>query len=124
MEHERPPPIRTFTQEQVTNALDSASIPYQIAGRQVNADLAGAGHFHLKITHSRGLYLDAATGKGGTIASFLYRLHLTPITPPPICRGECPCRWSEAGKEYIFFTKAVVFKLDLYHCAGHARRVG
>ncbi|WP_123104900.1 toprim domain-containing protein [Acidithiobacillus sulfuriphilus] len=95
-------PIRTFTQGQVTQALDSVNIPYQIAGCQVNADLAGAGHFHLKITPSRGLYLDAATGKGGTIARFLDSLHLTPINPRPPVGATAPAGGQQQANNSLF----------------------
>ena len=68
-------PTKTFTTEQVVSALQSQGIPFQIEGRQVNADLSGSGHHHIKITPARGLYLDASTGQGGTIASLLRQIH-------------------------------------------------
>lgn len=62
--------------EQVGSALQSLGIPYKVeGGRQINADLAGSGHHSFKITPHKGLYLDAATGKGGTIAALLHQIH-------------------------------------------------
>ncbi len=66
---------KTFTIDQVTAALEIKGIPFQIEGRQVNADLSGSGHHHIKITPARGLYLDSTSGKGGTIASLLRQIH-------------------------------------------------
>ncbi|WP_423856124.1 toprim domain-containing protein [Acidithiobacillus ferrianus] len=66
---------KTFTSEQVVTTLQSVGIPFQVEGRQVNADLAGTGHHHIKITPRKGVYLDASTGKGGTIAALLRQIH-------------------------------------------------
>ena len=66
---------RTFTTEQVAHALESKGVPFQIEGRQVNADLSGSGHHHIKISPHKGLYLDSQTGKGGTIAALLRQIH-------------------------------------------------
>ena len=64
-------PAKIFTQDQVVAALQAQGIPCQIEGRQINADLAGTGHHHIKITPAKGVYLDVYSGKGGTIAQFL-----------------------------------------------------
>ena len=66
---------RTFTTDQVVQALESKGIPFLAEGRQVNADLGGTGHHHIKISPQRGLYLDAQTGTGGTIAALLRQIH-------------------------------------------------
>ncbi|OCB03420.1 hypothetical protein BBC27_08110 [Acidithiobacillus ferrivorans] len=67
---------KTFTTDQVIQALESKGIQYTVeGGRQINADLSGTGHHHIKITPSKGLYLDAATGKGGTISALLRQIH-------------------------------------------------
>ena len=66
---------KTFTQDQVTSALQAQGIPFQIEGRQVNADLSGSGHHHIKITPAKGVYLDASSGKGGTISSLLRQIN-------------------------------------------------
>ena len=66
---------KTFTQDQVVQALRAQGIPFQVEGRQVNADLHGTGHHHIKITPAKGVYLDASTGKGGTIASLFRQIH-------------------------------------------------
>ena len=64
-------PAASFTLDQVIHTLESAGIPFKIEGRQINADLSGSGHHHIKIAPARGLYLDSTSGKGGTIASLL-----------------------------------------------------
>jgi hypothetical protein len=59
----------------VTAALQGAGIPFQVEGRQVNADLNRTGRHSLKIAPSKGVYLDASTGKGGTVTSLLRQIH-------------------------------------------------
>lgn len=76
-------PLKTFTPEQIMAALDVLKIPYKREGsQQINADTNGTGHYHLKISPRRGLYLDAVTGNGGRISGFLFLLakssHCTP----------------------------------------------
>ncbi len=66
---------KTFTMDQVTSALQAQGIRFQIEGRQVNADLSGSGHHHIKITPAKGVYLDASSGKGGTISSLLRQIN-------------------------------------------------
>ena len=68
-------PLRIFALDQVIQALEAKGIPFQIEGRQVSIDLTASGHHHVKITPHRGLYLDASTGKGGTIAALLRQIH-------------------------------------------------
>lgn len=63
-----------FTIEQVTAALSTRGIPFKVEGKQVNADVDGGGHHHIKITPQRGLFLDATTGKGGTVSQLLRRI--------------------------------------------------
>ena len=70
-----PNSAKTFTVDQVISALQEKGIPFQVEGRQINADLHGAGHHHIKITPAKGVYLDAATGKGGTAASLLRQIN-------------------------------------------------
>ena len=72
MSHRKP--AKSYTIEQITAALAAKGIQFKIEGRQVNADLAGGGHFHVKITPARGLFLDAATSKGGTVASLFRQI--------------------------------------------------
>nr|WP_163098662.1 hypothetical protein [Acidithiobacillus ferrianus]NDU43475.1 hypothetical protein [Acidithiobacillus ferrianus] len=72
-----------FTTNQVIQAMQSRGIPFQIEGRQVNADLAGSGHHHIKITPHKGLYLDSSTGKGGTIAALLRQIGAQAPAPAP-----------------------------------------
>ena len=67
-------PAKTFTQDQVVQALQAKGIPFQIEGRQVNADLAGTGHHHIKINPAKGVYLDVSTGKGGTVSQLLRQI--------------------------------------------------
>lgn len=84
--------VKTYTMDQVIAALESTGIPYQVQGRQVNADLNGDGHHHLKITPHRGLWLDTSTGKGGTIAQLLRKIGAQqPLTTPhPAVGGQRP----------------------------------
>mgnify|MGYP001626459867 CR=1 FL=1 len=67
-------PVKTFTIEQVAAALAANGIAFKVEGRQVTADLSASGHMHVKISPAKGLYLDAATGKGGTIAALLHQV--------------------------------------------------
>ena len=67
-------PAKSFSIAQVADALGRKGIPHKIEGQQVNADMSGSGHMHIKITPAKGLYLDAATGKGGTVSALLRRI--------------------------------------------------
>jgi len=83
--------VKTYTMDQVVAALESTGIPYQVQDRQVNADLNGDGHHHLKITPTKGLFLDASTGKGGTIAQLLRQIGAQQpqaTTPHPAAGGQ------------------------------------
>lgn len=81
-------PAKTYTIEQVVAALQAKGIPYKVEGRQVNADLSGSGHMHVKITPARGLFLDAATGKGGTVSALLRQIGATaPATATATATG-------------------------------------
>ncbi|MBU2718870.1 hypothetical protein HF563_05675, partial [Acidithiobacillus ferridurans] len=66
---------KTYTLDQVVQALQSKGISFQIEGRQVNADIDETGHHSFKITPGKGVYLDASTGKGGTVAHLLHQIH-------------------------------------------------
>lgn len=68
-------PAKVFTVEQVAAALQAQGIPYATEGRQINADLDSSGHLHVKISPQKGVYLDASTGTGGTVAALLHRIH-------------------------------------------------
>ena len=87
---------KVFTQAQVVQALESKGISFQVEGRQVNADLHGAGHHHIKITPAKGVYLDAATGKGGTIASLLRHIHAQEV---PAEGATAPAHPAEGGHD-------------------------
>lgn len=67
-------PAKSFSIAQVADALTAKGIHHKIEGQQVNADMSGSGHMHIKITPSKGLYLDAATGKGGTVSALLRKI--------------------------------------------------
>lgn len=73
----------TYTLDQVIQALESKGIPYQIAGRQINADLQGTGHHHIKITPHKGLYLDTSKGTGGTVAHLMRQIGAQPVSTTP-----------------------------------------
>lgn len=73
--HQKRFQTRTFTPEQVIDALESAGFPCQQAGREVNADITNSGHFHLKIAPAKGVWLDASDGsKTGTISQLFRQL--------------------------------------------------
>ena len=67
--------IRRFTPEQVIDALEAAGYACKREGREVNADITGSGHYHLKINPAKGVWFDASDGdKRGTIARLLRQL--------------------------------------------------
>lgn len=74
MNRTRRPAARVFSADQVTSALQAQGVPYKVEGCQINADPDGTGHHHIKITPSRGLFFDASTGKGGTVAGLLRQI--------------------------------------------------
>lgn len=69
---------RTFTREQIEQVLKNNGITYKINGREIDADIDGIGHHSYKISARKGVYLDASTGKGGTIYGLLRRIGATP----------------------------------------------
>ena len=69
---------RTFTREQVLALMNSNGTHCKIVGREIEADIDRTGHFSYKLNPGKGVYLDAATGVGGTIASLLQRRGMRP----------------------------------------------
>ena len=88
-------PTKTFTMDQVILALQEKGIPYQVEGRQVNADLTASGHHHVKITPAKGVYLDGATGSGGTISSLLRKIG---ASAPTTWGTQAPAHPAAGGK--------------------------
>ncbi|WP_278667024.1 toprim domain-containing protein [Acidithiobacillus ferriphilus] len=87
---------KTFTVDQVISALQEKGIPFQVEGRQINVDLTGSGHHHIKISPHKGLYLDAGTGKGGTVASLLrHQIH----AQVPAAGAIAPAHPAEGGHD-------------------------
>ncbi|OFC35396.1 MAG: toprim domain-containing protein [Acidithiobacillus caldus] len=94
--HRRPP--STFTIEALIVTLEQAEIPCRRTGKEIEADIDGVGHHSYKIAPQKGVYFNAATGKGGTIAALLKRKRIdaaatatdaTP-TPRPAAGGQQP----------------------------------
>jgi hypothetical protein len=69
-------PSTKWPVEAIIAALDAGGVPYCRHGREVEADLDGTGHHRYKLSPAKGVYLDTATGKGGTIAALLRRKRL------------------------------------------------
>lgn len=77
-------PVKTFTTESVVAILDALHVPYKMEGiHQINVDVDGTGHYHVKMTPRRGLFLDTARGKGGTIAQLLRSIAQKKKLPSP-----------------------------------------
>ncbi|MHB1630995.1 MAG: toprim domain-containing protein [Acidithiobacillus sp.] len=70
--------MTAYNRETIVNALAARGIPYQILGREIEADVLGTGHKTHKINPAKGVYLDSATGAGGTIEGLLHGMDLTP----------------------------------------------
>ena len=87
---------KTFTFDQVISVLQAKGIPLKIEGKQVNADVTGSGHHHIKITPHRGLYLDASTGKGGTVAQLLRQIGAQ--APATATGAQAPAHPANGGK--------------------------
>lgn len=66
--------VKTFALDQIAQLFEQAGIVYRISGKEIDADPDRTGHRSYKINPPKGLYFDAATGKGGTIAALLKRL--------------------------------------------------
>ena len=81
---------RTYTADQVIGALQAKGIPYKREGREIEADPHGTGHYPIKIAPHKGVYLDAATGVGGTISTLFRRLGTSaPVAAvAPVAREE------------------------------------
>lgn len=85
-------PIKTYTREAIMAALQAAGIPARPAGREIEADIHGTGHHSAKIAPHKGVYLDASTGTGGTVAALLRR-----VGAPRVKGTEAPASPAEGG---------------------------
>lgn len=70
------------------SVFNDKDIPYEVVGSQINADIDGTGHKSYKITPHKGVYYNAATGKGGMISWLLRKILKGEIkvnvsNPPP-----------------------------------------
>lgn len=63
----------TYDISQLLADLQSAGIPCRRVGKEIEADIDGTGHHSYKLNPGKGLYLNTASGKGGTISSLLRR---------------------------------------------------
>lgn len=94
-------PAKSFSIAQVADALANKGIPHKIEGHQVNADLTGSGHHHIKITPAKGLFIDAATGKGGTVSALLRKIgsYVPSDTPQAAQAAAHPANGGKQGRD-------------------------
>ncbi|MBU2762821.1 hypothetical protein HAQ03_05190 [Acidithiobacillus caldus] len=69
-------PKKTYEINRLLVALQAAGIPCRRQGKEIEADFNGTGHHSFKLSPALGVYLDTATGSGGTIAALLRRKRL------------------------------------------------
>ena len=70
--------MTTYNREAIVNALAAAGLPYEVRGREIDADVLGTGHKTHRINPAKGVYFDSATGAGGTIEELLPTMGLNP----------------------------------------------
>ncbi|XTI71805.1 toprim domain-containing protein [Acidithiobacillus sp. AC3] len=103
--------IKTFSPDQIAEILEQKGIQFHRVGREIEADCDGTGHCSYKINPAKGLYLDAASGKGGTIAALLRRLQIPGIAPAAIAASPRP---AEGGHQGQPDTRAAALRLWMH----------